>query len=261
MTFKLFNREISVKKEVLVLVILFLVAVTGIIGYLISRSSAQVTIQRPVEESKEYTGQTDRQTASTQTKMPENTESNGSSESEIKVYVVGCVKNPGIVTLKKGQMIDDAIKAAGGTTDNADLNNINLVYKLDDNVMLKVRAKNEPTPIPSPETVKPSGKDGGAGTDTGTGNVAGNGVEITKDSSGAIADGSDKGSKSNGKIDINTASADELDALPGIGKATAQDIVNYREKSGKFKAITDIMKIAGIKESKFNKIKDLITAQ
>jgi competence protein ComEA len=62
---------------------------------------------------------------------------------QIKVYVVGCVNNPGLVTLKKGQLIGDAIDAAGGAAAEADIYNINLAYKLNDNAMIRVKPKNE----------------------------------------------------------------------------------------------------------------------
>jgi len=101
---------------------------------------------------------------------------------------------------------------------------------------------------------------GGQSTPSG----AGAGVVIIRDSGNVeILDnnsGQANGSKAvGGKININTASAEELDTLPGIGRATAADIIEYREKHGKFKKIEDIMKVTGIKENKFNKIKDYIT--
>src|SRR5690554_1440255 len=59
---------------------------------------------------------------------------------EIQVYVVGCVNTPGVVTLEKGQIILDAIEAAGGATEDADIENINLAYKLNSNVMIRIRS-------------------------------------------------------------------------------------------------------------------------
>ncbi len=62
-----------------------------------------------------------------------------------------------------------------------------------------------------------------------------------------------------GKVNINTATAAELDTLPGVGPATAQKIISYRQSSGGFKKIEDIMKVSGIKQATFNKLKDKIT--
>ncbi len=195
-------------------------------------------------------------------------------EDMINIYVVGCVKNPGIVQLKKGQLIDDAIKKAGGATSDADLNTINLVYKLNENLMLNI--------LPKAGTGAATKATTGTGTGAGTGattkattNVssktaattnasnasqeAGAGVLITRDSGGSVVN--ETMEKTNAKVNINTATAAELDTLPGIGEATAGDIIDYREKNGAYKQIQDIMKVTGIKESKFNKIKDHITVE
>ncbi|HHW00473.1 MAG TPA: competence protein ComEA [Clostridiaceae bacterium] len=162
---------------------------------------------------------------------------------EIKVYVIGCVKNPGIVTLKKGQLIDDAVKAAGGLTDDADIYNINLVYSLNENMMLRIKSKNEVNEEENEGEMREEGKGVAIITDEGAGvNTAGQGT-----------------SNKTGKININTASVNELDTLPGIGIATANDIIAYREANGKFKSIEDIMKVPRIKENRFNNIKDFIT--
>jgi competence protein ComEA len=92
---------------------------------------------------------------------------------------------------------------------------------------------------------------------TDGGSEAGAGITITRDSGGVIVNES-AGVKSS-KVNINTANVSELDTLPGIGEATAADIIQYREKHGPFKRIEDIMKVTGIKENKYNKIKDVIT--
>jgi competence protein ComEA len=78
---------------------------------------------------------------------------------------------------------------------------------------------------------------------------------------GEATQGAPAGSKAGKKVNINTAGIEELDTLNGIGEATARDIIEYREKNGGFKKIEDIMKITGIKESKFNKIKDSICVE
>jgi len=165
--------------------------------------------------------------------------SGGSTADEIKVYVVGCVKNPGIVTLRKGQMICDAVREAGGLTEDADIENINMVFSLNENVMLYIKSK----------------KEGGA---------VGEGAVISSDSGSAaeVIGGSDDavdGRHSIRLVNINTAGVDELDTLPGIGEAKAKDIIAYREKYGGFSRIEDIMKVPGIKENRFESIRDYIT--
>lgn len=156
---------------------------------------------------------------------------------EIKVYVVGCVNKPGVVTLNRGQIIEDAIIAAGGATGEADIENINLAFSLNYNLMLKIRAKRE-------------------GSSLNGSFSAGVGALIVQDSGGAVVEEPSE----IGRININSATVKELDTLPGIGEATATDIVIYREQHGAFDKIEDIMNVPGIKEAKFEAIKEYIVA-
>lgn len=236
MEFNIFGIKINIKRELAVIMAVFLIVIIGLIGFIIARSDKGIIIETRAEYSD--TGETS---------LPLNPENgageqneNNKQEEEIKVYVVGCVKQPGIVTLKKGQLIDDAIKAAGGATDEADMDNINLVYALRENVMLRIYSKEE------------------SHLRKGTGE-AGSAVDIIRDGGEAVSirNGDEKGPGA--KININTASAGELDTLPGIGEATANDIIAYRKKHGPFKKIEDIMNVPGIKQSRFNNIKEYIT--
>lgn len=87
------------------------------------------------------------------------------------------------------------------------------------------------------------------------------GMMITIYSKEQVANGQIKGNRSEGSlVNINTAEKEELMELPGIGESKAEAIISYRNKSGGFKDITEIMNISGIKEAVFNKIKDYITA-
>lgn len=146
---------------------------------------------------------------------------------KIKIYVTGEVLQPGIVEVEKGSTILDAVNACGGFTEFAS-SNINLVYSLEKNVTLIIKAKD----------------DGGGATVLET---PGDAI-IVDDENGLI----------DGKININNADVGALGLLPGIGEKTALDIITFREQSGPFKKIEDIMNVPGIKESKFSKIKDYI---
>lgn len=139
---------------------------------------------------------------------------------EIKVYVTGLVKSPGVYTMREGDRIDDAIKMAGGALDGADLSDINLAEKLKDEQMIKVPKIGE--------------------------NYASN-------------DKSSSSNATNGKININTATKEELDTLPGIGEVTAQRIIDFREQHGNFQRIEDIMNVSRIGPKLFEQIKDKIT--
>ncbi len=145
------------------------------------------------------------------------------AEEPIKVYVTGQVKKQGVVTLPPGSRWEDAVNAAGGLTDQADSLRINLAKKVSDGEALYI-PKIGDEDIPS---IASSNSDGSGGGKQ--------------------------------KINLNTADANTLDQLPGIGPSRAQKIIEYREENGPFKAIEDIKKITGIGEKIFENLKDDIT--
>ncbi len=160
----------------------------------------------------------------------EGVEAIGEDILKIKIYVTGEVEEPGIVEIEKGATILDAVNACGGFTELAS-NNINLVYSLEKNVTLIIKAKD----------------DGGGATVLET-----SGDAIIIDNENGLIDG---------KININHADAVALGLLPGIGEKTALDIIEYRKQNGMFEKIEEIMNVPGIKESKFSKIKDYICTE
>lgn len=275
MEIKLFNRIIYINKEIIVVTVLFLVAISVTAGYLFSKELRDTMVFEKQEAKNMYEAEFlpgDGANMVTSGKDnyshkggesqegQDNHENNIEEENKIHVYVTGCVNNPGIVTLKKGQLIYDAIIAAGGATSDADLENINLVYKLESNAMLYIRSKME-----SAESGEPEEKAGGRkGIPSGQGEAgpgqgeAGPGIKIVYDSGGAVVYEERAKTDTGGKVNINTADINQLKTLPGIGEATAKDIIEYREKNGRFNKIEDIMKVPGIKEGRFNNIKDYI---
>lgn len=250
MTITVMGKELSIKKWQIIAVAVALIMVLAAIGTAINKSGGQVIIEGKgsvATEKEESTIKEDSEAAAMEEAAKEN-----NAEEEIKVYVTGAVNSPGIVTLKKGQLIDDAVKAAGGFAPNADAENINLVYRLTENVTLKINPKNAVKTVPKanpPTQPIPPGRE------------AGSGAELVKDSGVTILGDTqpEKSNSSNGYININRATAAELDTLPGIGPSYAEDIIAYREKNGPYKTIQDIMKVPGIKQNKFDKIKDRIT--
>ena len=147
----------------------------------------------------------------------------------ISVYICGEVRNPGIYEAPQGAMLNDIIEDAGGLTENASVNNINLVYQITGNMSIY---------IPSEDGGDISRQDG---------------VYVWGNSSG----GSSDPGGSTLMVNINTAALDELKSLPGIGEVTAQAIIDYRNTTP-FSAIEDIKNVTGIGDSKFNRIKDYI---
>lgn len=146
-----------------------------------------------------------------------------STDDKIAVYISGKVKNEGIYYLGKNSRVLDVIDLAGGLTENADISKINPAQKLNDSDKIIVPEKKQDS------------------IDEYITNTEDN------DTSEVVAD----------KININTATKEELTTLNGIGEATANKIINYR-KSNDFKEIEDIMNVPGIGEAKFNNIKDYI---
>ena len=140
----------------------------------------------------------------------------------INVYVSGAVNKPDVYALPLNSIVKDAISAAGGATDEADLDRINLATKLADQMQVYVPSQGEAALPPAP----PDGSAPDATTE---------------------------------KININTASAEELDKLPGIGPSIAKAIIDYRTTNGPFKQIEDINDVKGIGDALFEKIKEQIT--
>ena len=148
----------------------------------------------------------------------------------IKVYVTGEVNSPGVIELEEGARIQDAIEGAGGIKAQANLKNINLAYEVGDGEKIYIPNLEEET-------------------------------EIVEEGGNSLELGASTTSNSNGKVNINKATAAELTSVPGIGESTAQKIVTYREENGKFKAIEDIKNVSGIGESKYNSMKDSISVK
>jgi competence protein ComEA len=147
----------------------------------------------------------------------------------VVVHVVGAVVAPGVQRLPVGARVVDAVEAAGGSTPDADLGRINLAAALADGQQVYVLRMGEAAP-PLPVSGGPGGADGGAG-------AAGAG----------------------GLIDVNTASAAQLDELPGVGPTTAEAIVAHRDEHGPFLAVDDLLDVRGIGEAKLEQLRDLVT--
>ena len=152
-------------------------------------------------------------------------------EEKIVIHVTGEVKKEGIIKIDEGGRISDAIDEAGGLTEEADIGRVNLAYELEDGQKIYI----------------PNKKD--------------------KNSSDYITDGVDEivlkddelnGNSNTSYININKATTEELQSLNGIGESLAKSIIEYRETNGKFKNKEDLKNVAGIGDSKYEKIKDNI---
>lgn len=153
-------------------------------------------------------------------------------ENKIVIHITGEVEEEGVIELEKGARISDAIEETGGTTEEADLSNVNLAYSLSDGQKVKIPNINEK----DEEIIVVEEK-------------AGDNIII-------------EGNKSKEeKININKAAQTEIETLPGIGPSTALKIITYRNEHGKFKNIEDIKNVSGIGDSKFENIKEYICVE
>lgn len=162
---------------------------------------------------------------------------------KIQVDIKGQINYPGIYKVDSDLRVMDVIKLAGDLTENADTSVINLSKKVTDEMVIIIYSKEEVLDFKKTKEIEKQ-------------------VEercVQKDENSLVNDACINSSTSNGKININTASIDELKNLTGIGDKKAKDIVSYRETNGNFNSIEDIMKVNGIGENAFAQIKEDIT--
>ncbi len=181
-------------------------------------------------------------------------------EGILYIHVCGEVAAPGVYELPAGSRMYEAVEKAGGMTSEAAQEYVNLAQAIEDGQQLWIPSKEEI------RKYRETGKEGsgllGAGGAAGTGSVAGSqrtgsSAGTSRMAAGAAGEG---GSSASGTlVNLNTASKEELMTLSGIGAARAEAILSYREQKGGFRTIEDIMKVPGIKNAAFQKIKDKIT--
>jgi len=169
--------------------------------------------------------------ASTPTPLP--TATFTATPASLRIYVSGAVHVPDVYILPPGSIVKDAIKAAGGSSDDADLVRINLALALYDQQQIYVPRLGEATPAaPLPDGAPPP----------------------TLTASSETGD-------SGGKIDLNTATLEQLDTLPGIGPAIAQRIIDYRQANGTFASLEEIMEVKGIGQATFEKLQEFVVVR
>ncbi len=176
-------------------------------------------------------------------------------EDTIKVYIVGCVVNPGrIFELPKGSIVADAIELAGGFTKEADIENINMVFELWENTTIKIFSTNTGTleTISTMQTNTDINKSESSSKNLGMKLI----TEFSAETGGGEIVSSSGASEFDKKININKATKEELMKLTGVGEKTAIAIIEYREAIGSYKSIEDIMNVKKIGEKTFDQIKE-----
>ena len=196
--------SLAVKGAVIAVVLLLLVAVGGLLP----------KKEEAVEETEVVVT----------TVLAEKTEVSTTQETVIFVDIKGAVKNPGVYQMKVGDRVKDALEAAGGLTEEADSQKVNLAKRLEDQMVIVVpKVGEEVEEILAGETSK----------------------EATKE----------------GKVNINTATVEELKTLKGVGEKKAEAIIEYRKKNGSFQTKEDLMKVRGIGKKLFESFQERIVTQ
>ena len=148
----------------------------------------------------------------------------------VTVHVAGQVANPGVYAVAAGGRVADAVVAAGGTSAEADVEQLNLAARVSDGERVYVPRKGEaPPPVPGPSPPPAAGGGGGGG----------------KAAAGA-------------PVDLNTATAEQLEALPGVGPATSRAILAYRANHGRFRSVTELLEVPGIGPAKLEALRPLV---
>ena len=158
------------------------------------------------------------------TMLAEKTEESTTLEAVIFVDIKGAVKKPGVYQMKAGVRVKDAIDAAGGLTAEADSQKVNLAQRVEDQMVIVVpKVGEEAEAIPAGVTSKETSKEG--------------------------------------KVNINTATVEELKTLKGVGEKKAEAIIEYRKKNGSFQTKEDLMKVRGIGKKLFESFQERIVTQ
>ena len=159
------------------------------------------------------------------TVLAEKTEVSTTQETVIFVDVKGAVKNPGVYQMKSGDRVKDALDAAGGLTKEADSQKVNLAQRVEDQMVIVVPKEGE---------------------------------EVVAAITGGATS---KEASKEGKVNINTATVEELKTLKGVGEKKAEAIIEYRKKNGSFKTKEDLMKVRGIGKKLFESFEERIVTQ
>lgn len=177
-----------------------------------------------------------------------------SGEATVRVHVAGAVNNPGVYTLPAQGRAVDAIAAASGAAADADLDRVNLAGALSDGVQIYVPHRGETA---APAQIQPNGGTANAGQGNAANGAAQNNAAQPQPARTLTASGSAQ--KGSTPVNINTATAEELQSLPRIGPAMAQRIIAWREAHGGFRSVDELDAVPGIGPSMLENLRPLVT--
>ena len=181
----------------------------------------------------------------------ESAQSGASGEATVRVHVAGAVNNPGVYTLPAQGRAVDAIAAASGAAADADLDRVNLAGTLSDGVQIYVPHRGETA---APAQIQPNGGTANGASQNGT---AQNNAAQPQPARTLTASGNAQ--KGSTPVNINTATAEELQSLPRIGPAMAQRIIAWREAHGGFRSVDELDAVPGIGPSMLENLRPLVT--
>ena len=183
----------------------------------------------------------------------ESAQGGASGEATVRVHVAGAVNNPGVYTLPAQGRAVDAIAAASGAAADADLDRVNLAGTLSDGVQIYVPHRGETA---APAQIQPNGGTANAGQGNAANGAAQGGTQPQPARTLTPAGSAQKGST---PVNINTATAEELQTLPRIGPAMAQRIIAWREAHGGFRSVDELDAVPGIGPSMLENLRPLVT--
>ena len=182
----------------------------------------------------------------------ESAQGGASGEATVRVHVAGAVNNPGVYTLPAQGRAVDAIAAASGAAADADLDRVNLAGALSDGVQIYVPHRGETA---APAQIQPNGGTANAGQGNAANGASQGGAQPQPARTLTPAGSAQKGST---PVNINTATAEELQTLPRIGPAMAQRIIAWREAHGGFRSVDELDAVPGIGPSMLENLRPLV---
>ena len=188
----------------------------------------------------------------------ESAQGGASGEATVRVHVAGAVNNPGVYTLPAQGRAVDAIAAASGAAADADLDRVNLAGTLSDGVQIYVPHRGETA---APAQIQPNGGTANAGQGNAANGAAQNGASQggAQPQPARTLTASGSAQKGSTPVNINTATAEELQSLPRIGPAMAQRIIAWREAHGGFRSVDELDAVPGIGPSMLENLRPLVT--
>ena len=241
-------------RVLLLVAVLALVAVVwGVTQFSAAPRAEQIASPSATAESVQAVGAQQSTQSTAQSGASESAQGGASGEATVRVHVAGAVNNPGVYTLPAQGRAVDAIAAASGAAADADLDRVNLAGTLSDGVQIYVPHRGETA---APAQIQPNGGTANAGQSNAANGASQGGTQPQPARTLTASGSAQKGSS---PVNINTATAEELQSLPRIGPAMAQRIIAWREAHGGFRSVDELDAVPGIGPSMLENLRPLVT--